>query len=141
MSTIDMPPVWGRFEHLTEMECWGLMTAKAVGRVAFCTPEGPQVLPVNYVAADPLVVFRTAPGGTLARQLRDATAAFQVDEADEFLQSGWSVLIVGKATVDADPSELAPLLTRLPPPWPSDERQLPIQITAHRITGRRVYPT
>jgi len=100
----------GRFEELSRDECVRLLGDKSVGRIAFCGPDGPRVYPVNYAWRDGSVIFRTAAYNSLAATLRDAAAAFEVDDIDEFLESGWSVLAVGRARAVEDPDELADLL-------------------------------
>src|SRR6266542_1937147 len=82
------------FQHLPPEECRELLDAKSVGRVAFDGPDGPQVLPVNYVVLRRDIFFRTATGSTLANAMRGTRVAFEIDDVDEFLESGWSVLAV-----------------------------------------------
>ncbi|MEU7607065.1 pyridoxamine 5'-phosphate oxidase family protein [Streptomyces sp. NPDC041003] len=45
---------------LEEAECRTLLGTHGVGRIAVFTPEGPAVLPVNYLIAGPDIAFRTA---------------------------------------------------------------------------------
>jgi uncharacterized protein len=66
-----------------------------VGRIGYTTDDGPRVLPVNYVMEGDSVVFRTVPDGEVCRHALETTCAFEIDEIDEFYQSGWSVLAVG----------------------------------------------
>ena len=61
------------------------------------------VVPVNYVREGESVLIRLAPESALARSLDSTPASFQVDEFDDFTQSGWSVLLRGTASyVDPD---------------------------------------
>ena len=53
-------------DELTITECRDLLTTQDVGRVAVCTPQGPQILPVNYTVDGASVVFRTAPYSQLS---------------------------------------------------------------------------
>ena len=69
-------------------ECRDLLAAKSVERVAFNGPDGPQVLPVNYVVHRRSIFFRTAAGSMLADAMRNSRVAFEIDDIDEFLQSG-----------------------------------------------------
>ena len=39
----------GHLRELSRDECLELLATKTVGRVAYCTPDGPEVLPLNYV--------------------------------------------------------------------------------------------
>jgi uncharacterized protein len=129
----------GTFQELPPEECRELLTIKSVGRVGFDGPDGPQVLPVNYVFHRRSIFFRTAAGSALAAAMRDRRVAFEIDEIDDFLQGGWSVLIVG----DADLVEDEDLIVELwgdqgPKPWAPGVRTLFVQIQPIRVTGRRV---
>lgn len=132
----------GLLQHLPPDECRELLHAKAVGRVAFSGPEGPQVLPVNYVVLHGSIYFRTASGGTLANAVRDSRVAFEIDDIDDFLQSGWSVVAVGDAEFVDDPELLAELWGEHgPKPWAVGLRNQFVRITPIRLTGRRVLQT
>ena len=133
----------GRFEHLSRSECLELLEAKQVGRVAYCVATGPVVLPVNYTVRDESIVFRTAAGGTLARSMKDQPASFQVDEIDDFLQAGWSVLVSGTAHWVVDTEDLSDLWwdRHQPEPWAPGERNAFVRIVPSTITGRRVHPS
>ena len=129
----------GVLQHLPPEECRELLAAKSVGRVGFDGPNGVQVLPVNYSYQHGGVFFRTAAGSNLAAAMRGARVAFEIDELDEVLQAGWSVLFVGDAELVDD----ADLLIELwgdagPKPWAPGLRTQFVQITPVRITGRRV---
>lgn len=129
----------GHLRELDLAECLELVGTKSVGRIAFCSAEGPVVLPVNYLVHGDAVVFRTSPHNSLARQVNGTRAAFEVDEVDEFTQSGWSVLIRGTAELVDDVTSL-PEEAR-PVPWAEGTRSLYVRIPTQTVTGRRLYPT
>ena len=125
--------------HLKELdkaECLELLASHQVGRVAYCDDLGPVVLPVNYVVDLDTVLLRVSPHSTLARNLRSAPASFEVDDFDDYNQSGWSVLVRGDAAY-VDFAEL-PDEDNRPIPWVEGERTFHIRITPHDITGRRL---
>ncbi|MGH3465648.1 MAG: pyridoxamine 5'-phosphate oxidase family protein [Kribbellaceae bacterium] len=127
------------FQHLPPEECRELLAAKSVGRVGFNGPDGPQVLPVNYVVHRRSIFFRTAAGSALADAMRNSRVAFEIDDIDEFLQSGWSVVAVGDADLVDDPDLLAELWGEHDPePWAVGLRTQFVRITPGRLTGRRV---
>src|SRR6266540_3144740 len=126
------------FQHLPPEECRELLAAKSVGRVAF---NGPQVLPVNYVVHRRSIFFRTAAGSALANAMRNSRVAFEIDDIDEFLQSGWSVVAVGDADLVDDPDLLVELWgDQGPKPWAVGLRTQFVRIGPIRLTGRRVLP-
>jgi uncharacterized protein len=88
----------GHLKDLDEEECRDLVSQHLIGRVAWCHPtDGPTVLPVNYRFDGRHIVFRTSPHTDLARHFTQGRATFQIDELDEYTQSGWSVMARGRA--------------------------------------------
>jgi uncharacterized protein len=128
----------GRLTEMPAGECRDLMGSTSVGRVALVDGDGPVVLPVNYVLDGDTVLFRTSPVNTLGRHLDNARVAFEVDEFDDYTQSGWSVLLRGVASFVAD-DELAGDQRR-PFPWVDGARPLIIRVTPFSVTGRRLLP-
>jgi len=125
----------GHLRELSQAECLEQLDAHHVGRVAYCDADGPVVVPVNYVRDGESVLIRLAPESALARSLDSTPASFQVDEFDDFTQSGWSVLLRGTASyVDPDDHPA----TRHLRPWAEGERTRHVRIVATRITGRRL---
>lgn len=129
----------GRLSEVPAGECRDLMGSTSVGRVAFVDEDGPVVLPVNYVLDGEHVLFRTSPHNAIARYVDSAMVAFEVDEFDDFTQSGWSVLVRGMAAF-IDPDELSADEARRPCPWADGVRNLIVRITPVKLTGRRILP-
>jgi nitroimidazol reductase NimA-like FMN-containing flavoprotein (pyridoxamine 5'-phosphate oxidase superfamily) len=130
--------------ELDEATCLRLISPGGVGRVAFVGRFGLTVLPVNYRLADGAILFRTAPDGATAEDLRtgiahaDYKVAFEIDAFDEVSRQGWSVLVQGPAHhLDCDPQRAAARTADVQP-WPGGERDQFIRIMPDRITGRRV---
>jgi len=124
--------------ELNRRDCLDRLPGSGVGRVAVCTPDGPVIIPVNYVMDDETVVVRTAPYTLLAGHAWDQ-AAFEIDDLDHDMRRGWSVLVVGQAAPVEDPDEIAESqrLSELMP-WAPGSRNMFIRITPQRITGREV---
>lgn len=124
--------------ELNRRDCLDRLQGSGVGRVAVCTPDGPVIIPVNYVLDDETVVVRTAPYTLLAGHAWDQ-AAFEIDDLDHDMRRGWSVLVVGQAAPVEDPDEIAESqrLSELMP-WAPGSRNMFIRITPQRITGREV---
>ena len=120
-------------------ECLRLLTQQTVGRIAFQTDNGPRILPVNYVVHHNRIVFRTAPYGVIARRARGADVAFEVDELDNEMRTGWSVLAVGRCERIEDVSELTTIQQEGPPtPWATGTRDLYFAIRWRGLSGRRL---
>jgi nitroimidazol reductase NimA-like FMN-containing flavoprotein (pyridoxamine 5'-phosphate oxidase superfamily) len=135
-----MKETWypSHLRSLSLAECLDLMAGTSVGRVAWCDEDGPVVVPVNFVLDNGSVVFRTSAHSTMAQRLRHGPASFQVDEYDDYTQSGWSVLVRGQARF-VEPGDL-PASVERPEPWAEGIRTFLIRITPDEITGRRLIP-
>ena len=129
----------GRLTAMPDRECRDLVGSTSVGRVAFVDEEGPVVLPINYTLDGDQVLFRTAADNTLARHLDGSAVAFEVDEFDDFTQSGWSVLVRGVARF-VPPDEVSSDEARRPFAWAGGRRDQFIRVTPTSVTGRRLLP-
>ena len=121
--------------HLREIsksECLELLASHRVGRVAYCDNLGPVVLPVNYVLDQGTVLIQISPRSTLARHLRSAPASFQIDDVDDFNETGWSVLVRGDAA-HVDTPDLPADDEDRPHAWAEGERTFHVRITPHDI--------
>ncbi|TQK49948.1 hypothetical protein FBY35_0239 [Streptomyces sp. SLBN-118] len=144
---IDLPPGRGqallhpRLRDLEGDECRALLSTHGVGRVAFSTPDGPAVIPVNYEVVDDAIVFRTAPGSAPAAAM-GTDVAFEVDHVDEAMSQGWSVLAVGPARAVKEPDAVRRLADLAhTEPWAGGKRELWISIEPKRLTGRAISPS
>ena len=125
--------------EISETECLDLLANHRVGRVAYCDDLGPVVLPVNYVLDQGTVLTQISPHSTLARHLRLAPASFQIDDFDDYNQSGWSVLVRGNAS-HVDSADLPTNDSDRPHAWAEGQRTFHVRITPHDISGRRLLP-
>jgi len=119
---------------LTPDECWTLAASQPVGRLAWTGPQGPTVIPVNFVVTGRRVHVRTAAYSALARECDDSLVAFEVDQFDAETRSGWSVLMRGRAHLVYGGSDG----TDEPDVWPAGIRGLQVTVDVDEVTGRRV---
>ncbi|WP_326580720.1 pyridoxamine 5'-phosphate oxidase family protein [Actinacidiphila glaucinigra] len=140
----DLPPGRGqaagraRLVELGAEECWQLLSTHGVGRIALSMPEGLTVLPVNYCVVDGGIAFRTAAAAT-PTEASDTKCAFEVDEVDDALSQGWSVLVRGMAHTVTDPTGVRRLDEQAySGPWAGGDRDLWVRITPASVTGRRI---
>jgi uncharacterized protein len=126
-------------EVLTTDECWELITATPVGRVAFVDAGEPLILPVTHTVRDHQVVFRSAPGTKLAAAEMNVAVAFEVDGWDESSRRGWSVLVrgMGETVYDADDLDRFEAIGN--EPWMDAAKGGTwVRILASEVTGRRL---
>ena len=115
-------------------ECWALAAGQPVGRLAWTGPQGPTVVPVNFVVTGRRVHIRTTAYSALARECDDSPVAFEVDQFDAAHRSGWSVLMRGRAHLHYGVSDGSDE----PDVWPTGIRGLQVALEVDEVTGRRV---
>jgi nitroimidazol reductase NimA-like FMN-containing flavoprotein (pyridoxamine 5'-phosphate oxidase superfamily) len=125
-------------QTLTPAECHDLLSPGGLGRVVFCTLDGPVALPVNFAMVGRTVVLRTGVDTQLASQL-DCKAGFEADRLDETLSEGWSVLVTGRAVRVKKEEQVRHLeMAAQLQPWAGGARDVYVQIVPLRISGRRI---
>ena len=127
--------------ELDRAESLELLTSKKVGRLGFLSEDGPQILPLNYVLVEDHVIVRTVAYGAAARGALEQRVAFEVDDVDEFLQAGWSVLVVGPARLLSDAQLEQLRLGTAPEPWAEGPRTLFVSVGCQQVSGRRLIPS
>jgi hypothetical protein len=123
---------------LDPRECMALLAAKSVGRIAYTSDAGARILPVNYIIANNSVIFRTVPDGEIFHYALSSICAFEVDETDEFFQSGWSVVVVGRLQLATEDDFARMLYGKLPEPWAGGNRYMFVRLPCEQVSGRRV---
>lgn len=128
-----------RFDELSTPACLDRLRSASIGRVGWNTVDGPQVLPVTYTLHHQRIVFRTSAYGPLADLKDSRLVAFEVDDFDPKLRTGWSVLVRGRSRAASRSEELVELWHEADPlPWAGGNRNLFITIRADQVTGRAV---
>ncbi|MFJ3921766.1 helix-turn-helix domain-containing protein [Streptomyces sp. NPDC090022] len=122
---------------LDESECRRLLGTHGVGRIAVFTPEGPAIVPVNYMVAGTAIAFRTSAQAVVARAV-GTEVAFEIDHIDDVDADGWSVLAVGELEAATDDERQHLAVMARSQPWAGGIRTHWMKITPVRITGRRV---
>lgn len=123
---------------LDRAESLRLLAAKKVGRLAFVHEGSPVIMPMNFTLADERVIFRTLAHGSGARAV-DTAVAFEVDDIDDFLEAGWSVVITGTAELLSE-EELTRLRGSAPEPWAEGPRTLFVAVPIQQVSGRQLVP-
>jgi uncharacterized protein len=110
------------FEAIGPRQCFDLIEAHHLGRIAWQAADRPQILPVTYALHEGSVYFRTLPEGILAE-----------------LAQPTSVVLHGRTSTVREPEELADLwASDALVPWASGNRTLFIRIRPERVAGRVV---
>ena len=118
--------------------CLQLLATVPIGRVSFFADGEIVVLPVNYLVDGQDPVFITARGSKLSAAEGQDLVAFEADGYDERTQSGWSVLVNGRAQAVYDDDEIRRLNHLGLHPWVTTvDRPFWIRIRPTSISGRR----
>lgn len=127
------------FSVISPTRCRELLSTQSVGRAAWQGSEGLQILPVTYVYFDGSILFRTSPNSSLSELSGLTDVVFEIDEIDQRYHRGWSVVASGRAEPVDEPQEVNRLLTVAGVvPWAPGDRNMLIQITPQKVTGRAV---
>lgn len=125
-------------EVLSRGEAVALLGTREVGRLVYTRRALPAVTPVNYAVRDGAIWIWTGSAPSLARALRGAVVAFQVDDLEQSTRTGWSVTVTGLAQAVTDEALLARAEAEGPVPWaPGVGAQL-VRIPLTMVTGRRL---
>jgi uncharacterized protein len=126
------------FTRLDREESLRLLASATVGRLIFTVNALPTVRLMNFTLVDGLIVMRTAEDSTAARKVHDTVVAFEADELDNATCSGWSVTVIGRATLVTDAGTAARYRSVPLVPWAPGPREKFLTITTEMAEGRRV---
>ncbi|ARP73371.1 pyridoxamine 5'-phosphate oxidase family protein [Streptomyces pluripotens] len=127
------------FRELDRHECLDLLATAPVGRVVHTRQALPAVVPVNFgLDAGGAVLLRTSAASELAHAVDGAVVAFEADAVDADAQSGWSVVITGRAAVVTDPVETERLDRVGPSSWVPSIDEVLVRIEPELVTGREL---
>ena len=129
-------PKGQQLDVLNRRQCLDRLQTVRVGRLVFTEDALPAVQPVNFRLWRDDVVIRVAGGAKLAAATQNLVVAFQSDELDPDLRTGWSVTVVGHAQPITDVSELVELSGVFLQPWVDGRRDHFIRIRTEKMTGR-----
>ena len=124
-------------DALPENECRRLLGTHTLGRVGVTSGGLPHIVPVCYLYDDGAVVFRTGPGTKLRAAASGDVLAFEVDEFDPASGRGWSVMVLGRASILTTEHEDEGLPT-LDSPSGAGERNHYVRLHCELVTGRAI---
>ena len=130
-------PKGQELDVLNRRQCLDLLQGVRVGRLVFTEEALPAVQPVNFRLWRDDVVIRVAGGGKLAAAAANQVVAFEADELDPDLRSGWSVTVVGHAQEITGVDELVEVAGTFVQPWVDGKRDHFVRIKSEKMTGRR----
>ncbi len=122
-------------EVLGEEESWHLLASADLARLAVSIDDGVDIFPINYVVADRVIFFRTAPGSKLMDLTAHPIVALETDGTHN--RRRWSVVVKGSAVrLGSDEEIEASGVLSLHSLVPTEKWNY-VRITASSITGRQ----
>lgn len=117
-------------------ECWELLRAQELGRLAFRLVDEVHITPINYAVDHDTLLFRTAAGSKLFGVELGGEVAFEIDEIGDEVAT--SVVVRGAARrLEEDEEHRAENLPLRP--WVGTDKPYVVEIVPREVTGRR-YP-
>jgi nitroimidazol reductase NimA-like FMN-containing flavoprotein (pyridoxamine 5'-phosphate oxidase superfamily) len=121
---------------LSEDECFALLQTRTLGRVAFTSGALPVIAPVEYVFDDGVITFRTESALKLGAASHGDVLAFEIDTFDSQRGDGWTVLVLGRATVLTAAEATVPTLDESEA---NATRYHYVRLHCERVNGRRLH--
>jgi nitroimidazol reductase NimA-like FMN-containing flavoprotein (pyridoxamine 5'-phosphate oxidase superfamily) len=120
---------------LDDREAWNLLSSVSLGRLVTSFGGQLEIFPVNFVAQNGTVLFRTAEGTKLFTTVMNERVLFEAD--GHTVAEGWSVIVRGNAQMlnsagDIQEAEQAGLT-----PWVPTEKLRYVRITPTEVSARR----
>ncbi|MEK2478272.1 pyridoxamine 5'-phosphate oxidase family protein [Streptomyces noursei] len=126
--------------QLDRQECLRFLTLVPIGRIVYTHEALPAALPVNFsLDQDHSVVFRTSARSRVVHAVDGAVVAFETDWFDEESQSGWSVVVTGRASLVTDRREQERLRAVGLRSWVAVPEDAFVRITPELVSGRLLH--
>jgi len=131
MDNNDLDPV----QVLSNDECWELLLSSSFGRLAAAVADDIEIFPLNFVAADQRLLFRTAEGTKLLALTVNNKVVLETDAIGR--TDAWSVVVKGIARVldtqaEIDAANALPLRPLVP-----TFKYIWVEVTPTEVSGRR----
>lgn len=121
---------------LTDDECWEVLAAGSVGRLATAVGGEPEIFPVSFGVAGRTVCFVTKPGTKLVELVVNHRVAFETDTWDD--TTATSVVVKGVAEILETDADLAAAQATGVTPFAPDGQDVWVRITPAAVSGRRL---
>lgn len=124
--------------HLSRETCEEMIAGASVGRLGVMVAGKPEVFPIVHVFLDGEIFFPTNDGTKIHAALEWPWVGFEVDGLEAENESGWSVMVSGRAEEITDPATIERAVAMRDSPWRKGPNVRWIRITPTEITGRRI---
>lgn len=118
-------------------DCWELLSAGNVGRLAIIVDGHPEIFPVNFIIERRSIVFRTAAGTKLWESAKEEPAAFEIDGYEPATEEAWSVVVRGGTALIEDVNDQSAADALGLEPWEPGTKPYYVRLSPKALTGRR----
>lgn len=123
-------------QRLGDVEAIRLLASVDYGRIVFTFKTLPAIRPVNHLVDEGQLIIRTRLTATAVRSSEGVVVAYEADHIDPQTQTGWSVVVTGRAHTLTDPDQVL-RYEQLLHPW-INHADTVVAITPEIITGFRI---
>src|SRR3954453_7636681 len=110
----------GHLAVLSAYDCWHLLEAAEVARIAWPGSDGVAIVPMNYTVNDGALWIRANPDSALGRECSGQRVAVEVDLTHPVRHAAWSVVVVGTVELVTAANVSDALIDM--PVWPAGSR-------------------
>lgn len=121
---------------LSADESFELLATKSFGRIVVRRSDDMDLFPLNYVAHEGKVYFRTAEGTKLFSLALNEDVLFEADHVGQGAQTAWSVIIKGTARVLNSTKEIEAADDLPLRPWLPTLKYNYVEVTPKEVSGR-----
>ena len=129
-----MPVEGNPVRVLGDDEAWDLLSGVALDRLVTAGGGQVEIFPINFVAQDRSVLFRTAEGTKLFGAVMNDSVLFEADDHTD--AGGWSVIVRGTARVLSTAADIREADRAQLVPWIPTEKLRYVRITPNDVSGR-----
>ncbi len=124
--------------QLPAAEALQLLASVSYGRVVFTLDALPAIRPVNHLVDHGIIIIRTRLTSGIAAAVRstDQVVAYEADDLDPHTETGWSVVVTGRAVTVTDADQIA-RYEQLLHPWVNHADTV-VALTPQDINGIRI---
>lgn len=122
---------------LSDEESWDLLEATSFGRLAYAVGTHPEIVPINYVARERRIWFRSSGGSKLFAVTVNHNVAFEIDDIQG--EVARSVIVHGTARRIESEAELEYAQALPLRPWVPEDKYFYVEIDVDEVSGRELH--
>ncbi|MEP6843005.1 MAG: pyridoxamine 5'-phosphate oxidase family protein [Pseudolysinimonas sp.] len=124
--------------ELDDAACWRLLGGTGIGRIAIAVDDGVDIFPIDYLANDGRIYFRSAPGRKIVELTNSPRIAFEAD--DRTMLARWSVVVRGTVQRLNSDAKIASSGIQSLTSWQPGDKFNYFEIRPEQVSGRFIRP-